>query len=174
MVSYVPGVEYAGAHYRVLEQDKIYALHARKCDFEGHMWLSLEAKNDIHWWLQNLNKSRKIRKTEPDLDLFTVASFLGWGAHMTNQQTGGIWLERENDQINVLELRAILFGLKSLCRVKDKHIRIRTNSTTALAYVKNLGGMYERNQTNLGMGTGKQMLVVHYPYTRPSRCRFIC
>ena len=67
-------------------------------------------------------------------------SLLGWGAHTDNLETRGKWHQSELEHINVLELKAILFGLKSLCKLYNKHIRIRTDSTTALAYVKNMGG----------------------------------
>ena len=140
MVAYTPGVEFGAAHYKFLETDKIKALRKNKGDFEKQMWVSKEGKEDIYWWLDNLENSRQIRLSDPDLELFTDASLLGWGAHTETLQTGGKWHESELAHINVLELKAILFGLKSLCRFSNKHIKIRTDSTTALAYVKNMGG----------------------------------
>ena len=140
MVAYSPAVEYSGAHYKNLERDKIKALKRAKGDFRQKMWLSEQGRGDIKWWLNNLDSSRLIRRSDPDMELFTDASEAGWGAHRGNQQTGGRWTTEDIAHINVLELKAILFGLKSLCRVSDKHIRIRTDSSTALAYVKNMGG----------------------------------
>ena len=44
--------------------------------------------------------------------------------------------------INVLELKAVFFGLKSLCNeFQDGHIRVRIDNTTAVAYVNNMGGV---------------------------------
>ena len=79
---------------------------------------------------------------DPEIIIFTDASNEGWGAHVASNATGGRWpgIEKQ-DHINVLELRAILFGLKSLCEVKDAHIRVMTDNTTALAYLKHLGGV---------------------------------
>lgn len=42
--------------------------------------------------------------------------------------------------INVLELKAIYLGLISLCNIKDSHVRVRTDSSTAVCYIKNQGG----------------------------------
>ena len=140
MVAYTPAVEYAGVHFKTLERDKIKALKRSKGNFEEKMWISTGGLADITWWLDNLDNHRQIRRSEPDVELFTDASHSGWGAHTNTSQTGGRWHESELKHINALELRAILFGLKSLCKEQDKHIRIRTDSTTALAYVKNMGG----------------------------------
>lgn len=140
MVAYTPGVEFGAAHYKCLEKDKIKALKRAKGNFDELMWLSEDGITDIMWWMDNIQNARVIRRKEPDVELFTDASLLGWGAHTDQSETGGKWDQSEIQHINVLELKAILFGLKSLCRNRSKHIRIRTDSTTALAYVKNMGG----------------------------------
>ena len=140
LVAYTPAVEYAGAHFKALERDKIRALKRAKGNFNDYMWISVKGKEDILWWLENLDNPREIRREDPTVELFTDASMEGWGAHTGHDQTGGRWHHQEIEHINVLELKAILFGLKSLCRGKKTHIRIRTDSTTALAYVKNMGG----------------------------------
>ena len=86
-----------------------------------------------------MHKSRKIRTDEPDLELCTDASELGWGAHTDTWQTGlSHWLKSEDNHLNVLN--AILFGLKSLCKQPNLHIPVRTDNTTVLAYVTNMGG----------------------------------
>ena len=41
----------------------------------------------------------------------------------------------------MLELRAILLGLKSLCTHQNNHVRIMTDNMTALAYVSHQGGV---------------------------------
>ena len=69
---------------------------------------------------------------------------------MDDQATGGRWSSREAEEhINVLELRVILFGLQSLCKVDHQHIRIMTDNTTALAYVKHQGGVRSENCSEL-------------------------
>ena len=78
---------------------------------------------------------------EPNLVINTDVSLEGWGAHDEIIATGGRWLDSEADaHINVLELQAILLGLKSLAKTNKPHIRILTDNTTAMAYIRNMGG----------------------------------
>ena len=141
IISYTPGVEYSAAHCKALERDNIRALKRCKGDFDAQMWISEEGTVDIIWWYSNLDNAKQIR-TEPEVEIFTDASELGWGGHRKDDQIGGRWLDSEQAHINVLELKAIWFGLKSLCRYTQMHICIHTDSTTALAYVKNMGGTH--------------------------------
>ena len=89
------------------------------------------------------SRYRNVREREPDKTLFTDASNEGWGAVLGISSTGGRWLECEKAlHINALELRAILFGLKSLCsQFRNVHIRLRADNTTAVAYINNMGGI---------------------------------
>ena len=78
---------------------------------------------------------------EPNSTVTTDASMEGWGAHSENVEVGGRWLlDESKDHINVLELRAIFLALQSLVYVLDDHVRILTDHTTAMAYIRNMGG----------------------------------
>lgn len=58
------------------------------------------------------------------------------------QNTGGQWSEEESQlHSNELELKAIEFGLKVLNHVHHVHIRIRSDDSTAVSYINNLGGV---------------------------------
>ena len=59
------------------------------------------------------------------------------------QSTGGQWTAEEvTCHINVLELKAIFFALCSFLKtVKHEHILIKTDNTTAVSYINNLGGV---------------------------------
>ena len=118
-------------------------LKVNKGNFDGKMVVSHKGKEDINWWLENLRgTTRQIKWDSPDIEVGTDASLQGWGAHRGEAQAGGRWLVEElEDHINVLELRAILLGLKSLVKEQGQHIRVLTDNTTALAYVKNMGGL---------------------------------
>lgn len=63
------------------------------------------------------------------------------GGKLNDKRTGGRWsTEETNLHINVLELQAILFALKSLCKdIRNVHIRIETDNTTTVCYVNNMG-----------------------------------
>ncbi|KAJ8976566.1 hypothetical protein NQ317_016360 [Molorchus minor] len=73
-----------------------------------------------------------------DLEISTDASLSGWGAYCQGESVSGWWsVEDKTHHINILELKAIFFGLK--CFAKDlncRNILIRTDNTTALALYK--------------------------------------
>ena len=142
MVAYSPAVMYAGAHIKPLEIDKNEALAKSRGDFDGWMEISNLAESDIEWWLGHLHNKERVRVDSPSFEVFTDASQLGWGAHRGETTAGGRWTEEETqDHINVLELKAILFGLKSLCHETGAHLRVMTDNTTAMAYVRHMGGV---------------------------------
>ena len=143
MVAYSAGVQYGRAHYRYLEIDRNRALEMNKGNFDAYMVVSDKAKSEIAWWLESIGDGeKKIRITAPEIEICTDASTEGWGAHRGSLAVGGRWKEGEMEShINVLELKAILFGLKSLCPDKDAYVSVLTDNTTALAYVKNMGGV---------------------------------
>ena len=142
MIAYAPAVEYGGAHVKWLEWDKNKALELAKGNFDGRMQVSGRALKEIDWWLHNLDNDRLVRLDSPEFEICMDASLEGWGAHRDRVEVGGRWLPEEAVlHINVLELKAILFGLQSLCTEKDVHVRVLTDNTTALAYVKNMGGV---------------------------------
>ena len=143
MIAFAVAFDYAIAHYRALEVDKIEALARSKGDFEACMGWSVEGRLDVEWWLNHIDLSgRLINWGTPDGVLYTDASLEGWGAHRGETTTGGRWSDQEGqDHINVLELRAILLAIKSLSFPQDTHIKIMTDNTVALAYVKHMGGV---------------------------------
>ena len=68
----------------------------------------------------------------------------GMGASWGSQRTGGLWSEKESqDHINVLELRAAFFALKSFLPTQtNKVICLKLDNTTAVSYLNNLGGTH--------------------------------
>ena len=144
LVSSLPGVQFGELHYRHLERNKISALKINKGDYDALMSLSAKARSELHWWVINVNTAFKnIMQTNPDLTLTTDASNTGWGATCKEQQTGGLWSTKEHCfHINYLEMKAVLFGLQSLCSdLTDKHIRIQSDNTTTVSYINAMGGM---------------------------------
>ena len=55
---------------------------------------------------------------------------------------GGLFTENEKQlHINVKEMLAILFSLKSFCKLDHyTHIKVMTNNMTAVSYVREMGG----------------------------------
>ena len=58
------------------------------------------------------------------------------------RKSGGRWTPSEaQSHINILELCAPFFALKSFCKdMNDIHIQLQINNTTAVAYINNMGG----------------------------------
>ena len=81
----------------------------------------------ICWWVNNItSQTKSIITLPPELKIRTDASLTGWGAKLGSMVTGGHWDFQELDHINCLELKALLLGLKSLCRDRrDTHVRFR-------------------------------------------------
>jgi len=71
----------------------------------------------------------------------TDASSIGWGASRDGLPTGGHFIESEKeDHINVLELKAALFGLQSFCpSVTNCHILLKVDNTSAVACINKMG-----------------------------------
>ena len=119
MISYLPGVELGTLHYRELEHCKIKALKSSKGNYDDIM-----------------------TKPHPSVFLETDSSKEMWGAVRGQNKTGGCWsLSEQEDHINILEMRAILLGLQSLCSTcSNTHIRVKTDNQTCVAYVNKFGG----------------------------------
>lgn len=135
---------YAHLHHRYLDIDKIRALSISGHNFDAFTVLSEEAKNEIKWWIDNVVElnGRPIRNTQHIFYLETDASLHGWGAVFGKNSTQGRWNEEESlMHINVLELKAVLFSIKSLCcHLQNVHICIKSDSSTAVNYINNQGG----------------------------------
>lgn len=147
VIATFPAVEYGPLYYRSMERDKIAALRQNRGHFDRKMKLSLEAKEELKWWINNVSMaSSPIVRKKPDLELHTDASGLGWGATDLQKQTGGRWNEFEaerarNNEINFLETLAAGLGIKSFCMNKrNVHVMVRIDNTTAVAYLNHMGG----------------------------------
>ena len=144
MNAYSLGIEYGGAHIKSLEIDKnVYLAQAQAWD--ATMVISESGKRDIEWWRNTVTQSyRNIRNASPDMQVTADASLEGWGAHLPSiGAIGGRWMLTDLSHINVLELKALLLALESLDPdlIRGKHIHLRTDNTTALNYIRKMGGV---------------------------------
>jgi len=144
MVSCFPGVEYGQLFYRRLDMLKTHYLKLCKGNFEAYMKLDYDTRTDIRWWISNIGMGKEISHGKADFNMTTDASFEGWGAVSETSSTGGRWDQAEKeDNINVLEIKAVCFGLKALCKqIKNKHIHVKSDNTTAVAYLNHMGGSH--------------------------------
>ena len=153
MVASFPGVLYGPLFYRQLENDKTVALKQSCGNFDGKMSVSNVAKQDLDWWITHVQSTAKsILTAEPKEVMYTDASStIGWGAVLNGKRCSGAWShEEKQDHINCLELKAILFALKSWRSVlKNKHVRIMCDNQTAVAAINHMGTSHSTviNQT---------------------------
>ena len=146
LVAAFPGVMYGPLFYRQLESDKSHALKANQGNYDASMSLSKAAKSELQWWEENVQQAYcNICHDHPHVILETDSSLSGWGCYNKSDKVaiGGEWTpsDIENRHINVLELKAALFGLQSFCKhLTHKHIRIHMDNITAVAYLREMGG----------------------------------
>ena len=105
------------------------------------MTIPRDACVELQWWSNNaLNLEKNILIPNPEFVLATDASTLGWGAVFGNCSTNGTWSSHEaNLHINVLELKAVLYGLKSLVHVTNTHVKVLSDNTTAVCTINRMG-----------------------------------
>ena len=130
---------YGLLHYRFLERDKILTLQTTCWDFNKHMSLSLEAKSELSWQINNIVGALNVLTREaPTITLTTNASKLGWGAVLGSQSTGGLWSSTENQ--NHINYLAVFLGLQTYCSSQhDCHIRPMIDKTTSVAAINHMG-----------------------------------
>ena len=141
-VSIFPAVEYGPLYYRELEKAKIVALQL-KHNYDAKMIFNDKCIQEIHWWLnEGLHSKKLISHGNPNKVITTDSSKTGWGAFIDNDKTQGLWTEQESKQhINVLELKAVLLGIQSLCKdVNNIHLQVQMDNTTGITYINNMGG----------------------------------
>ena len=144
LISSLPGVQYGALFCRYLELCKISALKHSRGNFDKNMTLDDNAKLELKWWIANVMSSYKTIRVPPHSHCITTdASLSGWGCVYMNETTGGRWSKDESDiHINVLELKAVLLSLQTfLSHVTSSHIKIKSDNSTAVSYINNLGGV---------------------------------
>lgn len=143
IVASFPAVKFGPLFYRHLEDDKIKALKHNSHDYDGEAMVSPESKEEINWWISNVWPSVNDIEApgDPDFVIFTDASLTGWGCHCDSGRTGGHWKPEEAEHsINVLELKAVLFGLQTFVKEKKNiHIRVMSDNMTAVSCVNKMG-----------------------------------
>lgn len=140
LVSACPAIPYSYLYTKQLEHEKIKGLKICN-DYNAHITISDEAKQDLTWWIHNVQKQKSLIKDNYDLTVYTDASMTGWGGHTTNFNTKGWWTLTEKEMhINDLELLAIYNVIKAIPNIRGKTILLRCDNTTAISYINNFGG----------------------------------
>ena len=174
------GVWIGPVFWRRLELDKARWLKFHSFDFDQYMFLSDRNVEDLNWWLLNLDKFPvKVEEKPASITLVTDASEYGWGAVRNNEETGGCWGTDDVAHINVLELKAVLFGLKALCgSVRNETIKVYSDNSTTVSCVNRKGSAKEdcneiaRNIWLWCLEMDNKVIAMHIPGVENTRADF--
>ena len=98
------------------------------------------------------NAINNINIPQVNFEVSTDASESGWGATDGVNPTRGVWTSPDKaSQINFLELLAIKHALVNYRKIWKNcpHIRVKSDNTTAIAYVNNMGGIVSNSRNQL-------------------------
>lgn len=127
-----------------LKLRSLYTLLATKSSWSDILNLNFGCARDLNWWLQQVDtwNGSPLKLPSVDTQLWTDASDSGWGCYMNGVSASGTWDQWAGSQhINYRELLTVLLALKSYGpMIQGRHIQVLTDSTTAAAYVNNMGG----------------------------------
>lgn len=114
IVAIFPAIKYGALHYCHLENDRKFALKAHKGNFDCFIVLSISAKIELQWWIDNIDTATNDTVVkEPEVTLTSDASRQGWGCTFQGCCSGGAWLPAETTfHMNYLELKAAFFALQ--------------------------------------------------------------
>ncbi|MEW8547756.1 MAG: DNA N-6-adenine-methyltransferase [Candidatus Thiodiazotropha sp.] len=112
--------------------------------YQAKVKLTLECLQELRWWIsqmQNWN-GKSIITAGPDLTISTDASKKGWGAALGKRRAQGLWTLAETEQhINVLELKAALFALRTFAfDLRKVHVHLKMDNRTSVAFIQKMGG----------------------------------
>ena len=97
----------------------------------------------LEWW-QNPTNVMKGADLHPKEQLFTDASNKGWGTHLEQASTKGLWSDREKRlHINVLEHKVVSLALQRLKdQCQNQTVLVATDNSTVVAYTNKQGGTH--------------------------------
>lgn len=178
VVAAFPAASLGPLHYRQLEKDKVAAVRKSRGSFEGRMILSEKSTQELEWWIHNVVKAaRPIAPQSASVWVHSDASFSGWGGTavglnspgrreaagldsldsmavmgviLPKCSTAGEWskTERDTENINYLELRAVLHVLRALCpTIRGRTVHIQVDNVTAVSAIARMGSKSDLGDT---------------------------
>ena len=107
----------------------------------------------LEWWQNPTNtmKDADLHPKDHSIQLFTDASNKGWGAHLEQASTKGLWSDREKRRhINVLELKAVSLALQKFKdQCQNQTVLVATDNSTVVAYINKQGGTHSAEMSAL-------------------------
>ena len=100
----------------------------------------------LDWWQNpsNVMIGADLHPKDDSIQLFTDASNEGWGAHLDQNFTKGLWSDREKRlHINVLELKVVSLALRDFKdQCQNQTVLVATDNSTVVAYINKQGGTH--------------------------------
>jgi hypothetical protein len=144
--SYRPAIWRAPLHMRRLQAQLTLGLQSSLQSYEAEVNLSPLSKQELQWWIQNIElcNGSPVTTPPPDLTIFTDASKQGWGAVCDNQQANGKWSATEKLlHINILELKGAFLAIQALLKNKrSMTVSLNMDNSSAVAYINHKGGTH--------------------------------
>ena len=149
------GCPIAPLHYRSLQQDLINHLSPDP-NWLSIVSLSASARADLRWWLECdvALRPSPLASFSPSHQIETDASLEGWGAfqHSTSFSQGRWSFSDSLLHINRLELKAVLFAIKSLFSGSSNiSLLVLCDNTPTVSYINHMGGTRSRHLCNLSL-----------------------
>ena len=95
----------------------------------------------LDWWQNpsNVMKGADLHPKDHSIQLFSDASNEGWGAHLDQNSTKGLWSDREKRlHIYVLELKAVSLALRDFKdQCQNQTVLVTMDNSTVVAYINN-------------------------------------
>ena len=181
IVSSFLAIRFGQLHYRNLELFKLK--HLRSCrDYDSLVVIEEDVILELRWWLDNVDThngrsiSNILGLDGSEFDLYTDASKSGWGAALVQYgevvlSASGHWSAAESSEhINLLELRAVQFGLQCFEQRLSGSIYVHCDNTSAIAYINHYGGCHNTQLNSLSrsiwlwcIGRGLDLKAVYVP-----------
>ena len=142
-ISLFPALQLGKLHYRKFEKEKTDTLKLHQGNFDSKLGtLNSLTVQELHQWLQHIPKAcRHILLIKIDFTIYRDANELGWGATDRCFPIGGRWDTNEQSHINFSELKAVFLAFNRYYKSGKglMHTRIKSDNTTAIAYLSNMG-----------------------------------
>ena len=144
IIATLPGNKFAKLMAANMEILKNEALFKSRFDYDATVVINEYVEKDLVWILEELPLANApVRYSEPNYVISTDASDQGFGMFdpQLDIKSGGRWGSDEFYlHINTLEVLACWYGLLGLTKDKEnEHIRIMTDSKTALSCINKFG-----------------------------------
>ena len=105
---------------------------------------SQDCLRDLMWWfhLPRLQFGVSLQQISPDLDFWSDALDVGWGAHLGSLTASGLWNPEQSAlSINARELLAVCEGLIHFqSSLAGRNLSVFCDNSTAVSYLREEGG----------------------------------